>query len=175
MKRPQSPESSNDSSSINSSDDEQGHSDVHKVSSHIKLRLDECLQSLTTTARFASSGPMPQVNPCISISGIGPVGLPLSQRDAELILSVSHQAPYGRGSETVVDTTVRQTWELNTDQFQVRNPKWKMALDEVIGKVAADLDVPGGAAGIKAMPYKMLLYETGSLFRAHRELVTPKL
>ncbi|KAK5262783.1 hypothetical protein LTR96_011732, partial [Exophiala xenobiotica] len=182
MKRRRRSHSSTESNRIDSIDDEQGHqndlvssgepegvSEVHSVSSDIKLGLEECLHCLTTAACFASSGPMRQVNPCISISGLGTVGLPLSERDAELILGVSHQAPYGRGSETVVDTAVRQTWELNTDQFELRNPEWNTALEEVVDRVAADLDVPGGAAGIKAKPYKMLLYEKGSMFREHRD------
>ncbi|KAK5214727.1 hypothetical protein LTS03_011672, partial [Exophiala xenobiotica] len=182
MKRRRSSHSSTESNRIDSIDDEQGHqndlvssgepegvSEVHSVSSDIKLGLEECLQCLTTAACFASSGPMRQVNPCISISGLGTVGLPLSERDAELILDVSHQAPYGRGSETVVDTAVRQTWELNTDQFELRNPEWNTALEEVVDRVAADLDVPGGAGGIKAIPYKMLLYEKGSVLEEHRD------
>jgi len=147
-------------------------SDVHCLSSDIKRGLRNSLECLAPAMCFASSGLCPiEVNACISISGLGEIGLPLSGRDAKLILSVSHQAPYGRGSDTIVDTGVRQTWELNADQFELRNPQWNTMLEEVIRRVAAELAVPGGASGIRAMPYKMLLYETGSMFKEHREFV----
>lgn len=157
-------------------EDAKEESEVHDFSSRIKLGLQNSLQCLATAMCFASSGKCPmEVNPCISISKLGIIGLPLSERDASLILSASHQAPYGKGSETIVNTAVRQTWELNADQFELRNPQWNMALKEIIDRVAADLDVPNGATGIKAIPYKMLLYEKGSMFKEHRELVSPKL
>ncbi|KAK5201446.1 hypothetical protein LTR41_012156, partial [Exophiala xenobiotica] len=37
--------------------------------------------------------------------------------------------------------------------FQLRNPEWYTALGEVVDRVAADLNVLGGGAGIKAIPY----------------------
>ncbi len=65
---------------------------------------------------FASSGTLPFVmNPAISISGLGRIGLPLLKRDAKLVSRVSHEAPFGKGSDTIVDHAVRQTKELNAD------------------------------------------------------------
>ncbi len=40
-----------------------------------------------------------------------PIVLPLSQVDAQLLVAVGQQAPYGRGMDTVVDTAVRQAWQ----------------------------------------------------------------
>lgn len=144
MKRQRSSHGFKDSTSIDSSDDErgrqndlvssdepEGESEIHNVSSDIRLGLEECLQGLTATAFLAFSGQMRAVNPCISISGLGTVDLPLSERDAELILSLCYQTPYGRGSETVVDTAVRHTWDLNTDQFELMNPEWNTVLEKI--------------------------------------------
>lgn len=47
---------------------------------------------------------------------IGGVGLPLSKRDAEAVKSGCRQAPFGKGERTVVDTTVRDTWEMDANQ-----------------------------------------------------------
>jgi hypothetical protein len=123
---------------------------------------------------FSSSGSCPiEVNPAISISGLGGIGLPLSKRDAELVSSASHPAPYGKGSDTVIDSAVRNTRELDTAQFELTNPKWAMALEAVVRNVATELDVSGGAASVKAVLYKMLLYGKGAMFKEHREYVCP--
>jgi len=42
-------------------------------------------------------------NPAIEIKEIGAVGLPLSLRDVDAVKQASHLAPFGKGSETLVD------------------------------------------------------------------------
>jgi len=42
-------------------------------------------------------------NPAIGIEGVGAVGLPLSSRDVDAVKQASHQAPFGKGSETIID------------------------------------------------------------------------
>lgn len=136
----------------------------------IKLGLENSRESLSTAMHFASSGPCPiEVNPCIWISGLGVVGLPLSERDANLLSSISHLAPYGGGSDIIVDAAVRQTRELNADQFEMRNPRWQKALEAVVDQVATDLAIPSGPAGINALRHKMLLYGKGDMFKEHRD------
>ena len=95
--------------------------------------------------------------------------LPLSPRDARDITKLCHQAPFGKGSETVVDTSVRNTRELNTDQFQIRNPAWKSHFDRLLAKVIEQLWVMGGTTHVRAEPYKLLLYEEGAFFKKHRD------
>ena len=96
-----------------------------------------------------------------------------TEEDAELVSSASHPAPYGKGSDTVIDSAVRNTRELDTAQFELTNPKWAMALEAVVRNVATELDVSGGAASVKAVLYKMLLYGKGAMFKEHREYVCP--
>lgn len=136
----------------------------------IKSGLQTSLDGLSTAMSFASSGLCPVVeNPGLHIAGVGSVGLPLSERDARLILAVSHPALYGKGSDTIVDTTVRRTQELDVDQFEIRNPKWKSVTQAVLKRVRTELKVRDG--DITATPYKLLLYEKGAMFKEHREYV----
>ena len=122
------------------------------------------------SGKFATSGSLPNANnPDLFVKGIGKVGLPLSERDAADISRASHEAPFGKGSETFVDPTVRKTWELNPNQFELRNPAWPATLHEVVGKVAQELGVVDGASSIRAEMHKLLLYEPGAFFDKHRE------
>lgn len=59
------------------------------------------------SGQFAISRPLANANnPGLFIEGIGKVGLPLSDRDAADLSRTSHEAPFGKGSETFVDPTV---------------------------------------------------------------------
>ena len=62
--------------------------------------------------------------PGLHIEGVGQIPLPLNQDIAEKLKKVSHQAPHGRGMETLIDTSVRNTLQINADQVTLTNPSW---------------------------------------------------
>ncbi|KAJ3997524.1 hypothetical protein F5050DRAFT_1711233 [Lentinula boryana] len=47
-------------------------------------------------------------NPVLNVTGVGLIGLPLSPRDAQLIISSATHAPFGHGTETEVDTNLNK-------------------------------------------------------------------
>jgi hypothetical protein len=100
--------------------------------------------------------------PGLHIDGIGVIGFPLSERDAKLIEAAATQAPFGKGTETVVDTTVRDTFEINPDKFSFKNPAWTEFLQTVTKKVADGLGLPPNRLLPRAELYKLLLYKAGS-------------
>jgi hypothetical protein len=48
----------------------------------------------------------------------------LTKTQARELIRLCRQAPFGKGTETVVDTSVRRSWTLDPDQFRLTNPKW---------------------------------------------------
>ncbi|KAL9013162.1 MAG: hypothetical protein Q9173_002136 [Seirophora scorigena] len=104
-----------------------------------------------------------------AVHGLGIIGLPLSERGAVELRKACHQAPFGKGSETIIDTRVRNTWELNADQFEIRNQAWQAALDQTLQQVAKALGVAGDSAGIRAELYKLLWYDDGAFFDSHTD------
>lgn len=148
--------------------DNESESDDGTTSDIIKSQVRLQLSAQKSSGSFAVSGILPNaVNPGLSVQGIGTIGLPLSDRDAKALIGASHQAPYGMGTETVVDTAVRKTWELNKDQIKIRNPAWRGLLDTVLKNVSKGLGIVAGA--IDCRLYKMLLYEEGAMFKPHKE------
>jgi hypothetical protein len=67
------------------------------------------------------------------------IPLPLVPRDAEIIKSRCQQAPFGRKDETVVDLSVRKTWELNSDQSTLSNPTWQEYIANTIDRLKGAL------------------------------------
>ncbi|MCJ1319409.1 hypothetical protein MMC15_004745 [Xylographa vitiligo] len=91
---------------------------------------------------FAAFGTLSSAaNPGLYVEGLGPIGLPLTASDAHRLVAICHQAPFGRGSETIVDTSVRRTWELNPSQFLLRNPAWSKTIKKFLIKTATDLGI----------------------------------
>lgn len=134
--------------------------------------LLSCLEGIEAKGDFASFGALEHiVDPGIHIKasdGIDhAIKIPLNEQGARALSGASHHAPFGKGSETIVDTSIRRTWELNADQFELRNPEWQQYLDGIIAKVSKDLGVSSGTGGLRAELYKMLLYEKGAMFKAH--------
>ena len=119
---------------------------------------------------FATSGTLPNaVNPGLTITDLDDVGLPLSKRDALEISKIAHQAPFGKGTETIVDTEVRNTWELNPSGFTLRNPEWQACIENVVSRVVNELGIVGETKAVSAELYKLLLYEKGAFFERHKD------
>ncbi|RXW17214.1 hypothetical protein EST38_g8644 [Candolleomyces aberdarensis] len=109
-------------------------------------------------------------NPSLVIEGIGLIGLPLPERDAQLLISRAAQAPFGKGDQTLIDTTVRDTWEIDPACATLKNPKWHEYVDEL---ASVTIWTALGAAPWSTRPrcelYKILLYQAGSHFLPHQD------
>ncbi|KAL8938341.1 MAG: hypothetical protein Q9216_003942 [Gyalolechia sp. 2 TL-2023] len=109
------------------------------------------------------------VNPGISVEPIGIVRLPLSQEDANSLVQASQKAPFGKGNQTLVDESVRKTWQIDAEKIQYLNSGWQRCLDQTVERVAQELGVAGGSTNVRAEFYKMLLYEPGAMFKPHQD------
>ena len=160
--------SSYDSNSY--SDDGESNSEGTPGGDNVKYPLSHHIRSTVASGSFATTGIIDQfVLPGIWVDSVGQVRLPLSKSDAKSLIQVSRQAPFGKGGETVVNTSVRNTWELDGAKIQFHNPEWQNCLHAVIGKVAHELGIAGGTDTVCAELYKMLLYEEGAMFKEHQE------
>ncbi|KAI0544998.1 hypothetical protein F4679DRAFT_600038 [Xylaria curta] len=95
------------------------------------------------------------------------IPLPLTNHGVELIRKFGRQAPFGKGSRTVVDLAVRKTWELSVNECGVKNPAWNSFIETIMQDVCfGELGMVGR---ITAKFHKVLLYEPGSFFTAHKD------
>ncbi|KDQ61218.1 glycosyltransferase family 8 protein [Jaapia argillacea MUCL 33604] len=108
-------------------------------------------------------------NPYLRLADLGNIGLPLSEREAQVIKTRCFQAPFGKGERTVVDTSVRDTWEMNATQVSFDNPEWTTFINGVVQDVCSTLGVNFAVSRPRCELYKLLLYETGSHFLAHKD------
>jgi len=132
----------------------------------IQATLAEVLTQLQRPGDFFATGTLDIHPPRLAVDGVGPIALPLLPFQADQLVAVAEQAPYGRGSETLVDTEVRRTWQIDAARVQLDGRRWAEDLAEIVTRVGAGLGVDGR---IKADLYKLLIYDTGSFFVSHRD------
>ncbi|WP_451982081.1 hypothetical protein [Azospirillum endophyticum] len=55
----------------------------------------------------------------IEVDGVGPIALPLLPMEAEQLITAAARALFGRGPQTLLDTTVRRTWQIDAARVHV--------------------------------------------------------
>jgi hypothetical protein len=101
-------------------------------------------------------------NPVLHLDGAGNIGLPLSHREAKVVIEHCAQAPFGKGEQTVVDKDVRDTWEIDSQKIRFDNPAWVAFMGRVSQDICTTLGVNFQASQPRCELYKLLLYEKGS-------------
>jgi hypothetical protein len=102
-------------------------------------------------------------NPGLDVDRVGRVPLPLTEQTAKLIASVGDQAPCGHGTETILDTTVRDTIQIDASNVRFLNPKWAPAIQErVENEVWSGLGCAPFTSPPRCEFYKLLLYKPGA-------------
>ncbi|THX79990.1 hypothetical protein D6D04_04863 [Aureobasidium pullulans] len=146
--------------------------EIEMLSTDLREEFRTYLDEITAAGQFATMRKLETiVKPEVKLLGMEgapdqEIATPLGSRDASKLIEAAHQAPFGRGEETIVDTSVRNTWELSPDRFSL-SEHWQPYVDSLMALVCDELGVRGD--GIRAELYKMLLYEKGAMFKRHAD------
>ena len=129
--------------------------------------LLEALAEVDRPGDVFAAGDRAPAMPGLEVEGLGTVGLPLSKTQARALVRRCRQAPYGKGTQTLVDTDVRRVWEMDPAHFELTNPKWEALIQSILDEVRQCLGLEDRK--LAAHLYKLLLYEKGSFFLPHRD------
>ncbi len=127
----------------------------------------QALAEVDRPGDICTSSDLPLTMPGLVVEGLGMLRLPLGESQARELVARCRQAPYGKGTQTLVDTAVRRVWELDSKYVQFTNPKWTLLIDSIIDEVQKKLGLE--SRKLTAHLYKLLVYETGSFFLPHRD------
>ena len=128
--------------------------------------LAQLLNGVQRPGDFCAVGTCEVFAPGLEVEGIGPIALPLLPTQAEQLIAVAKRAPFGRGEQTLVDTDVRRTWQIDAGRVRIHGQGWARSLAGIVERVAGGLGVIGPVA---AELYKLLVYDEGSFFVSHRD------
>ena len=133
----------------------------------ISEQLHVAIKKINRPGSFYATGSDRAANPGLVIAGLGPIGLPLTAQQAMELKTRCQQAPYGKGEKTLVDTSVRQVWQLDPDRFSLTNPEWQQFLSDAVKTIQQELGLE--KQKLESHLYNLLLYEPGSFFLPHRD------
>ena len=122
----------------------------------INNQLFNILSEIKGSGSFVSNDIKPFLFSGLEINGIDEIGFPINAIQIKDIIKVAHKAPFGKGSQTVLDPTVRSALEIDASEITFTNPEWKQFIASIIEKVKPDLGIEKHS--VSANLYKLLIY-----------------
>lgn len=118
---------------------------------------------------FAAGGEITTGIPSVIVEGVERIAYPLCAPQFAVLLNFASQAPFGKGTETVVDTTVRKVWQIESNLVTI-NPHWMSnSLPKIVAECCAKLGIDAAKMKVQAHLYKLLIYEEGGHFKKHKD------
>ncbi len=128
--------------------------------------LEDVLARVKRPGDFFAMGALDAPMPRIQIEGVGVLSFPVPRAQVRALIAQCERAPFGRGPETILDTSVRKVWQLER-KVEIGGRSWARTFDEILTTVAAQLGCAD--ANVTAHFYKLLVYDAGAFFKAHRD------
>lgn len=128
--------------------------------------LTNAVELATKSVKFCVLGNLPGVDPGLEVDGVGAIRPPLKPKMVKALIACCQTAPHGKGTETLIDESVRKTFELDPKHFHLGDA-WNSAIADTTRTVAEQLGLP--ADELEARLYKLLVYEKGGFFLKHRD------
>lgn len=104
----------------------------------------------------------------LEVRGVGPIALPVSTRQAKELCLTGRPARFGRGEQTLLDPTVRDTWEIPKSRVKIDKRQWNTTLSPTLDRLRADLGLPAECK-LTADLHSMLVYAPGHFFAPHQD------
>lgn len=129
--------------------------------------LESLLAGVKRPGDFCVHGALALPMPMVQVDGVGLLSFPLAQAQIAALIAAAERAPYGRGDQTVVDTSVRRVWQIDAAQVRISGKSWAQSQGRILAETGRGLGCEGQA--IRAELYKLLVYDPGGFFLAHRD------
>ena len=129
--------------------------------------LEALLSRVSQPGDFFVSGRVEIPMPRVEVKGAGTLSFPVPDVQIAAIVRQAERAPYGKGEQTIVDTSVRNVWQIAPSQVEIRGKSWSANFESILCKVKAGLGC--GDTVVSAEFYKLLVYDRGGFFLVHRD------
>ena len=129
--------------------------------------LEELLKTVRRPGDFFAHGTVEIPLPKIEVTEVGVLSFPIPETQIRELIRQADRAPYGRGEETIVDTAVRKVWQVPADRVSLGGKSWEKSFRQILATAATALGCEDST--VTAELYKLLIYDQGAFFKAHRD------
>ena len=102
------------------------------------MRLAQLLGALDSGAQFSAQRTAATDDLSVDIDGVGLLELPVSAAQVRRLRSIARPARYGWGEKTLVDSRVRDTWELPKSRVRIDRRRWNKTLRPILAELRAE-------------------------------------
>ena len=134
---------------------------------HEHERLEQLLRGIKGPGDYCVGGRLFAPMPRVLVDGAGELSFPIPDVQIRGLIAAAERAPYGKGTETLVDTSVRDCWQIDAAQVRLAGRAWPDTFAKVMGLVAEGLGL--STERLEAELYKLLIYRPGGFFAEHRD------
>ena len=81
--------------------------------------LERLLESVNRPGDFCAHGRVFAPMPRLEVDGVGTLSFPVPESQVRALIGVAERAPYGKGEETLVDTSVRDCRQIDSARIRL--------------------------------------------------------
>lgn len=129
--------------------------------------LLQILNQIEGNGSFVVSGTKEFMPLGLTVKGVNEISFPITATQIASMIKVAHKAPFGKGSQTILDTKVRSAWEIDAKNISFLNQNWGKLINKILEQTKVGLGIEQQT--ISANLYKLLIYEKNDFFLAHKD------
>ena len=130
-------------------------------------QLEVLLRTIDRPGEYCMQDRLLAPMPRVEVEGARSLSFPITEEQACSLAAVAEAAPYGRGEQTLVDSSVRACRQIDAARVRITGGAWRDTLAQVVAQAATGLGCP--PEHTSAQLYKLLVYEPGGFFAPHRD------
>lgn len=138
------------------------------MDTRIQTELAQLLAHQESPVRDSASVLVPSTLLDLRVDGVGTVSMPVRAERVPELIAAARPARFGRGEETLLDESVRNTWEIIPAQVTLGGADWEAALAAALEVLGTQLGIVG-AERLRAELHAMLIYGEGQFFAPHQD------
>ncbi len=129
--------------------------------------VTQALQDITNAGSYSTRFTSAHEHLKLEVKGVGLIKLPVTATRARALIKQARQAPFGLRDKTLVDTSVRDVWQIAKSKLKIDKREWNKSLNPALAKLRTELGLPEGK--LTASLDKLLIYATGQFFVPHQD------
>ena len=129
--------------------------------------IEKLLRSIDRPGDFCVHGQRLAALPRLRVQGAGALSFPVPEDQIRALIGAAEPAPYGKGTETVVDRSVRNCWQIGPERVRLTGAAWPETFADILETAAVGLGCAPDR--VDARLHRLLIYEPGGFFAPHRD------
>jgi 2OG-Fe(II) oxygenase superfamily len=117
---------------------------------------------------FAARLTLPARDLHLDVAGVGRITFPVSTAKAGALCRAARPARHGYKDQTLLNPTVRDTWEISKRKITIDKQRWTPTLTRALATIAGDLGL-GADCRLRAELHNLLVYAPGQFFVTHQD------